>query len=64
MKHKCKKCQYEWPSKLERPKACPKCKRYDWDKEDSEIPVGFDSIKNKTAGEVKELSRQAGGNEE
>ncbi len=31
--HKCKKCLYEWKSNLERPKSCPNCKRYDWDKE-------------------------------
>lgn len=26
---KCK-CGYEWKSKVEEPKSCPKCKRYDW----------------------------------
>ena len=33
-------------------------------KRDTEIVVGFDTIKEMTAGEVKEISRQAGGNEE
>lgn len=33
MKHKCKKCGYEWKGK-EDPKACPRCKRYDWNRED------------------------------
>lgn len=29
---KCKQCGYEWVSRLdERPKSCPRCKRYDWD---------------------------------
>jgi predicted Zn-ribbon and HTH transcriptional regulator len=28
---KCKKCSYEWKSKKENPKACPRCKaRLDW----------------------------------
>ena len=33
MKHKCKRCDYEWESLLERPKTCPRCKSYYWDKE-------------------------------
>ncbi len=33
-------------------------------KQEPEINVGFDSIKEMTVEEVKELSRQAGGNEE
>ena len=32
-KHKCKRCKYEWPSNIERPKTCPRCKSYYWDKE-------------------------------
>ena len=28
----CKRCGYEWKSKMEEPKCCPKCKRYDWNK--------------------------------
>ena len=30
--NKCKLCQYEWKSKVELPKQCPRCKRYDWNK--------------------------------
>lgn len=26
MKCVCKKCGYEWESRVERPKACPECK--------------------------------------
>ncbi len=33
MKNKCKRCEYEWTSELERPKTCPRCKSYYWDKE-------------------------------
>jgi len=33
MKHKCNQCEYEWVSKLEEPKQCPRCKRYDWKEE-------------------------------
>lgn len=32
-KHKCKICEHEWyPRSKESPLACPKCKRYDWDR--------------------------------
>lgn len=28
---KCEKCDYEWTSRKEQPKACPRCKtRLDW----------------------------------
>ena len=30
---KCEKCGYEWQARTKTPKACPKCKRYDWNKE-------------------------------
>ena len=36
MKCICKRpaCRYEWESKTnQKPKACPQCKSYDWDKE-------------------------------
>lgn len=29
-KNKCKLCGYEWVVRIEDPKQCPKCKRYDW----------------------------------
>ncbi len=32
MRQKCKRCGYEWGSWLKLPKQCPKCKRYDWNK--------------------------------
>lgn len=28
MKKKCKKCGYEWESRIENPKCCPNCKQY------------------------------------
>ena len=31
MNCKCKRCKYEWDSNIDKPKVCPKCKRYDWD---------------------------------
>jgi Zn finger protein HypA/HybF involved in hydrogenase expression len=27
---KCLRCGNRWVSRVERPKACPRCKRYDW----------------------------------
>jgi len=33
MKRRCLLCGYEWESrKSTKPKQCPRCKRYDWDK--------------------------------
>ena len=33
MRYECKKCGHRWSPRTERkPVACPKCKRYDWDK--------------------------------
>ena len=34
MKNKCKLCGHEWEPKIQHPLACPKCKRYDWKKEE------------------------------
>ena len=33
IKYECKLCGHKWESKLEKPVACPKCKRYDWNKD-------------------------------
>jgi hypothetical protein len=30
---RCRLCKHEWWSRVENVKQCPKCKRYDWDKE-------------------------------
>lgn len=27
---KCRLCGYEWEPRIKQPKACPRCKRYDW----------------------------------
>jgi len=27
---KCKLCKYEWASRKNKPKQCPRCKRYDY----------------------------------
>lgn len=32
--NECKKCGYKWKSKLIKPISCPRCKRYDWWKEE------------------------------
>jgi predicted Zn-ribbon and HTH transcriptional regulator len=29
----CSLCNHSWFTKLDRPSECPRCKRYDWDKE-------------------------------
>lgn len=28
----CKRCGYEWTARAKKPKACPRCKSYAWDK--------------------------------
>ena len=28
----CRFCSHDWFSRKKKPKACPRCKRYDWDK--------------------------------
>ncbi len=33
MKFKCKLCAWEWEGKVEEPAQCPRCKRYDWNKD-------------------------------
>ena len=33
MNYKCKICNYGWKSRVEKPAQCPRCKRYDWDKD-------------------------------
>jgi hypothetical protein len=30
MKKHCNQCGLDWDSRIERPRACPRCKRYDW----------------------------------
>lgn len=30
--NKCRKCNYDWEGKIDA-KSCPRCKRYDWNKE-------------------------------
>lgn len=32
-KFKCKRCNYEWEPRVDNPKACPECKRRDWNAE-------------------------------
>ena len=32
--HKCKRCNYEWDSRVKEPKCCPRCRqRQDWPQE-------------------------------
>jgi rubrerythrin len=45
-KYKCKKCSYEWESRKETPISCPRCKRYDYDKEDSQLEKCKEVIQN------------------
>ena len=34
MNKKCDKCEYQWASRIQQPKACPRCKRrFDYPKQ-------------------------------
>lgn len=37
MKKQCKKCYYEWESRINNPKVCPRCKSYNWNKTKEKI---------------------------
>ena len=30
MEQHCNQCDFDWESRVEEPRACPRCKRYDW----------------------------------
>jgi len=32
----CSKCSYEWTARVDKPVACPQCKRYKWDEENKQ----------------------------
>jgi len=37
---KCVKCGYEWESRKENPKSCPRCKaRLDWNNNNSKLEI-------------------------
>ena len=42
MKYKCKRktCGHEWDARVKNPKQCPKCKSYNWNKEERR-PINF-----------------------
>ena len=44
---KCKRCDYTWTPRNRdiKPKACPQCKRYDWDVKVSSAKMVFQDLK-------------------
>lgn len=42
MNYTCLRCNYKWGSRLldNKPRACPRCKRYDWNKEIPKLNLG------------------------
>ena len=44
MKYICKLCKYNWDSRVEKPAQCPRCKRYDWDKDTLNTSRGGGSL--------------------
>jgi hypothetical protein len=41
MKFKCKKCGYNWESKVKEPKQCTRCKRFDYFKKNDQSGRGI-----------------------
>ncbi len=58
--HFCKACSHGWLSRVEKPKCCPRCKRYDWDEPVSSArrkPVEPNAVSAATYPAIKEVSR-------
>ena len=60
---KCKRCEYEWLARLVKPKQCPRCKSYNWDKIkeekekiEKEIPKEEIEKEEKKEDEPKDIS--------
>ena len=43
MKCTCKKCGHTWEPRVEKPRACPKCKQYSYDK--AKTKQGYKPVK-------------------
>jgi predicted Zn-ribbon and HTH transcriptional regulator len=43
--YKCRKCGHKWASRVEKPITCPKCKRYDYDKKETQLNKQEEEIK-------------------
>ncbi|MBU0894948.1 MAG: hypothetical protein KKB88_05895 [Nanoarchaeota archaeon] len=46
MTNKCKKCGYEWESKIDNPVSCPRCKRYDWNENQKKDNESHNKLNN------------------
>jgi predicted Zn-ribbon and HTH transcriptional regulator len=46
-KYKCKHCSYQWLSRVEVPVQCPRCKRYDYNKEEVKEVKQNENIPNR-----------------
>ncbi len=50
---KCVKCGHEWlPRSSKMPKACPKCKHYDWNKTPGEVE--HEKVDEQSTSSIKE----------
>ena len=38
----CKQCGHKWSPRVANPRACPKCKSYEWNKLSPAVPPGED----------------------
>ena len=52
MKLTCKKCDYSWTPRNLSPKACPACKRYDWNKKVSSAQSMGEIPRNKEGVDI------------
>ena len=57
----CKRCGYEWKSRVAEPKECPRCKRRDWDEEREGLKVGGVEYEERVKGAVERVVERVGG---
>ena len=46
---KCQRCEYEWIARADKPKSCPSCKQYEWEKRVIDITPNRKTQKRATA---------------
>ena len=51
---KCRFCKHRWTPRADKPLACPRCKRYEWDK----LPEGKQEVKVEPEAPVVEATSQ------
>lgn len=58
MELECKRCLYKWNSKVKKPKQCPNCKQYFYDKEREWIKKQSPNNKTEEQEALKEIEQE------